>query len=112
MDTFIKIFTVVAVWLLMIGLLMYGILLLMHIFNQIFNQKWASSIVGKWKDHSYELPMSGIAAFGIVSLLRSQVEGPLEFKAFSLEFTGPAGPVTLWVVVYLSIVLSLKILKK
>ena len=107
MDTFIDILTVVAVGLLMIGLLMYGILLLGH----TFGQRWAS-IVGKWKDHSYELPMSGIAAFAIVSLLRSQVDGPLEFKAFSLEFTGPAGPVTLWVVVYLSIVLSLKILKK
>jgi hypothetical protein len=33
----------------------------------------------------------------------------LTFKAFNLEFSGPAGPVTLWIVIYLTLVASIRI---
>lgn len=34
----------------------------------------------------------------------------LSFKAFGLEFTGPAGPVSLWVICYLAMAASMKLL--
>jgi hypothetical protein len=53
------------------------------------------------------LPCSAVAAFGIVSMLEISA-GKLEFKAFNLDFTGPAGPVTLWVLCYLTLVGSIR----
>jgi hypothetical protein len=52
------------------------------------------------------LPVSAVAAFGIVSVLEIG-SGKLEFKAFGLDFTGPAGPATLWLVCYLALVGSI-----
>jgi hypothetical protein len=53
--------------------------------------------------------MSGIAAFAIVNLLPGTKDGSLAFEAFSLKFSGPAVPATLWIVVYLSLVVSFKL---
>jgi len=52
------------------------------------------------------LPVSAVAAFGIVSVLEIGA-GKLEFKAFGLDFTGPAGPATLWLVCYIALVGSI-----
>jgi hypothetical protein len=80
-----------------------------------FDEKIENHIVNKWDSHAFEIPMSGIVAFAIVSLLRSPTndsDDPLTFTAFNLEFSGPVAPTTLWVVVYLTIVVSFKLLKK
>jgi hypothetical protein len=63
------------------------------------------------------IPCSAIAAFAIVaSLLRvfppEKVDGDLAIKAFSLEFTGPSGPVTLWLICFLGFVIAIKLLTK
>jgi hypothetical protein len=92
------------------ALIVYCFILLLYVFNLEF----AVTIVKAWPAYAFDLPMSGIASFAIVSLLREiggSKDGSLSFKAFSLEFNGPAGPATLWVVVFLSIVVSFKLLK-
>ena len=67
--------------------------------------------------YMFGLPISAIVAFGIVALLDTlapagkDASGKLEFKAFGLTFSGPAGPVTLWVAVYLTLVGSMQIVK-
>ena len=108
MELLINIVTAVTIGLLILGLGAYGILLI----GYMFNVAQAKKIVDEWQDHTFEVPMSGVAAFAIVSMLRASENGALEFKAFGLEFDGPAGPTTLWVVVYLTIVVSFKLLKK
>jgi hypothetical protein len=63
------------------------------------------------------IPCAAVAAFAIVaSLLKvfppsSDEKGQLEFKAFGLEFTGPSGPITLWLMCFLGFVLALKLLR-
>jgi len=64
----------------------------------------------------FGLPISGVVAFAIVALLDTifpatkDSSGKLEFKAFGLTFSGPAGHVTLWIAVYLTLVSSIRII--
>jgi hypothetical protein len=63
------------------------------------------------------LPCAAISAFAIVTaLLRAYplstvANGQLEFRAFGLEFSGPSGPITLWLMCFLGFVLALKLLR-
>jgi hypothetical protein len=63
------------------------------------------------------IPCAAVAAFAIVaSLLKvfppsSDEKGQLELKAFGLEFTGPSGPITLWLMCFLAFVFALKLLR-
>jgi disulfide bond formation protein DsbB len=67
--------------------------------------------------YTFGLPICGVGAFAIVSVLErlapahDDPSGKLEFKAFGLTFSGPAGPVTLWVVCYLVLVASIRIVQ-
>jgi len=53
--------------------------------------------------------MSALGALCIVLLLRLS-SGPLEFKAIGFEFRGASGQVVLWVVCFLAMVASVKLL--
>jgi hypothetical protein len=63
------------------------------------------------------IPCAAISAFAIVAALlktfppSSDEDGELEFKAFGLEFSGPSGPITLWLMCFLGFVLALKLLR-
>ena len=55
------------------------------------------------------LPCATAGAFVIVSLFR-QHEDPIEIKGLGFEIRGAAGPVVLWVLVFLTISVSIKLL--
>jgi hypothetical protein len=63
------------------------------------------------------IPCAALASFGIVaSLLKVfppavSANGQLEIKAFGLEFSGPAGPITLWLACFMGFVFALKLLR-
>ena len=63
------------------------------------------------------IPASGIGAFGIVSLFWSAFpqhgtsEDPLSLHFLNLEFTGPSGPITLWVLCFLSLVFAMNLFR-
>jgi hypothetical protein len=63
------------------------------------------------------IPCGAISAFAIVTVLlrtfppKPNDVGLLAFKAFGLEFSGPAGPITLWLMCFLGFVVSLKLLR-
>lgn len=62
------------------------------------------------------LPACALGAFAIVFLFNARFgstssDEATVLKIFSLEFTGPGGPTTLWVLCYLSIVLSIRVLR-
>jgi hypothetical protein len=64
------------------------------------------------------IPCSAISAFAIVTVLL-QVFKPAEgtdkaisFKAFGLVFSGPSGPITLWLLCFLAFVAALRLLRK
>ena len=55
------------------------------------------------------LPLCALAALCLVLLLRS-TSGPIEFEAVGLKFKGASGPIIMWVVTYLAMVASVKLL--
>jgi hypothetical protein len=63
------------------------------------------------------LPCAAMASFAIVTILlrafpsSQTANGSLAFKAFGLEFSGPSGPITLWLMCFLGFVIALKLLR-
>jgi hypothetical protein len=63
------------------------------------------------------LPCAAISAFAIVAgllkafPLSADPTGQLQLKAFGLEFSGPSGPITLWLMCFLGFVFALKLLR-
>ena len=57
------------------------------------------------------LPLAAFASLILVVFLE-HTTGPLEFEGLGFKFRGASGPVILWVLCYLSFVLSFKILWK
>ena len=58
------------------------------------------------------LPMAAALAFGIVVAFQQTSEGPLSMRLGPLEFSGPAGPILLWVVCFLAAVFAISLLAK
>ncbi len=62
----------------------------------------------------FGLPIAGGAAFGIVTLFEHlstarKEGGTISFKIFNAEFSGPAGPTTLWLACFLTLLLGIKV---
>jgi hypothetical protein len=55
------------------------------------------------------LPAAGIFAFLVVATFES-TSGQIEFEAIGLKFKGAAGPLLMWVITFLSIVLAIHLL--
>jgi len=55
------------------------------------------------------LPMAALASLCIVLVLRIS-SGPIEFEVWGLKFKGAAAPIVFWILCYLSIAVSIKIL--
>jgi hypothetical protein len=63
------------------------------------------------------IPCSAISAFAVVAVLL-KVFPPsvgtgevMVVKAFNLEFSGPSGPITLWLMCFLGFVMAMKLLR-
>ncbi len=90
--------------------------LMMH-----FGNKYAQDQMGeeKWKNYFVDnfsfivgLPMSTVGAFGLVVYFESTSTDPIKISLWGLELEGPAGPLMMWVVVFLAIVLGIRALRK
>ena len=63
------------------------------------------------------LPVSAVGAFGVVAVFwsafpqRSLAGDVVELEFLGLNFSGPSGPITLWVVCFLSLVFAMYLLK-
>lgn len=112
MLTVTKVFTV---GILIMGMIGYGgLLIAMYFFDK---KRETRATLEKSPELSFGLPFSAIASFGVVALLEStgngnDTAGNLSFKAFGLDFNGPAGPVTLWLLCFGAFVLAIKHLRR
>jgi hypothetical protein len=59
----------------------------------------------------FGVPLASVAAFGLVVFFHEITPGPVEMKALGFELKGPAGQLLMWVVVFLSLVLAIKLLR-
>ena len=63
------------------------------------------------------LPVSGIGSFGVVSVFWSAFphgaseSGDMQLQFMNLQFSGPSGPITLWVLCFLAMVLGMYLFK-
>ncbi|PON11909.1 hypothetical protein C2W62_42365 [Candidatus Entotheonella serta] len=57
----------------------------------------------------FGIPLAVLIAFCIVAILQATA-GTISFKIIGLEFEGAAGPVVLWVLCFLNIVFSIRLL--
>ena len=65
---------------------------------------------------NFGVPAAALVAFVLVSVLWSRFppprsEGEVKLEMLSLRFTGPAGPISLWVICFLAFVFAIWLLK-
>jgi hypothetical protein len=60
----------------------------------------------------FGVPAASVAAFGLVVFFEVTSDESIEMNIWGLELKGPAAPLTMWVVVFLALVLALKVLSK
>jgi hypothetical protein len=114
-EKFVSVMKQGVVSLFFLGLIVYSAQMAAY----AFNWSWAPTFMTTTTKSQYifGLPICGIAAFSIVCVLEKfsmpKTSGgeKMEFKAFGLTFSGPAGPITLWIVCYLSLVASMEMVK-
>jgi hypothetical protein len=120
MDKVIEYAPAIALTLVALGLLGYGIaLVLAAFFPKALGGRGAQ--LATWfttaPAQNLGLPCAAISAFAIIAVLlkafppASNASGQLLLKAFGLEFSGPSGPITLWLMCFLGFVFALKLLR-
>ena len=67
---------------------------------------WISTLFREHYVFFIGLPFAGFVAYFIVGTLEN-VRGQIEFEALSVKFKGASGPILMWVLVYLVLVLSI-----
>jgi hypothetical protein len=103
-----------------IGLFGYGVALLLAAFFSGKDGTLGARLSTWFTTHPAQnigIPCAAISAFAIVAVLlnafppSSDASGQLAFKVFGLEFSGPSGPITLWLMCFLGFVVALKLLR-
>ncbi|MCA9006215.1 MAG: hypothetical protein KDA70_13165 [Planctomycetaceae bacterium] len=116
----------IAIVILAAGLIGYALALALAAFGNATSTTSDLAVLGKWIADWIEqnpycnlgIPCSALASYAIVSALLeafpppTEKNGDLIIKAFSLEFSGPSGPVTLWLICFLGFVFAMKLLGK
>lgn len=75
------------------------------------------SLVGLLKEQTFivqfpvivGIPFSSVVAFIVVSLLR-YTSGPIEFEVIGFKFKDASGPVVMWILCFLALILGIKTL--
>ncbi len=109
-----------AVLTVVMGVVGYAVALLLAAFGSA-RQDTVSGGLRAWISsapaQNLGIPCATMAAFSIVAILlrafppSTNENGLLSFKAFGLEFSGPSGPITLWLICFLGFILALKLLR-
>ena len=73
------------------------------------HETWAAFVLGHF-GLVIGLPMAAALAFAIVVAFQQTSEGPVSLRFGPLEFSGPAGPIVLWVLCFLATVLAIRLL--
>ena len=100
-----------TLWAVLIGGGLFGLYFLTFIvyFTYFSADQWLVQIAKAHYAAAIGLPLMAIAALLIVSTFRITA-GDLDFELFGMRLKGAAGPVVLWVIVYLAMVLGVAVL--
>ncbi len=100
-----------TLWAVLIGGGLFGFYFLIFIvyFTYISPDQWLIQVAKAHYAGAIGLPLMAIAALLIVSTFRITA-GELDFELFGMRLKGAAGPVVLWVIVFLAMVLGVWVL--
>jgi amino acid transporter len=71
---------------------------------------WKSFLIDK-HPLIFGLPTAATTAFGLVAFFGVATPGPIDLNLWGLHFTGPAGPLVMWIITFLSLCLAILMLK-
>ena len=71
---------------------------------------WMLTVIRRHFAGTITVPLSAISSACIVLLLGTATGGDLSFEAGLVHFKGASGPVTLWLVCFVAMVLAVKLL--
>ena len=119
MNALIQIAPALAIAVVVLGIAAYLVILGLAAFGSKEPNSTAARLriwVGSAPAQNIGLPAAAMAAFAVVAILLrafppADANGQLSFRAFGLEFTGPSGPITLWLVCFLGLVFALRLLR-
>jgi hypothetical protein len=96
-------------------LAIYGVLLFMAFVYPLNLETFRTTVESNLR-LNIGVPFAAVGAFGIVAALwrlfppGEGAAGEIRIEFFSLTFSGPSGPITLWVICFLCFVFALKLL--
>jgi hypothetical protein len=101
-----------------IGLVFYAVLLLFWVAGQVGASwgEWAVKLEEKYgAEYVFGIPIAGVVTTVVVLLFGRASPGDAsekyKFKAFGLEFSGPAAPATIWIVLWLTFMATIWLLR-
>lgn len=100
------------------GLLIYFVTLLLAFIVNLSALSEFKALILSNLAFNVGLPTSAVGAFGVVSVFWSafpqtgEKGEPLTLNFLNLQFTGPSGPITLWVVCFLALVFAMYLLRE
>lgn len=97
------------------GLLLYGLSIFAAFVLNLSVLEPFKKLIASNLGRNVGLPASAVGSFCIVIIFwelfpPQKLEQGVSLELFGLAFTGPTGPVTLWIACYLAFVLSIKTL--
>jgi hypothetical protein len=98
-----------ASWLIVIGCAAFTAVFLFGGAWNILHEAWLLDVAREHFAATVGLPFAALAALVIVVVLEISA-GPIEFEGFGLKFKGAADPVVFWILVFLAINASIKLL--
>lgn len=106
----------IASWVIMFGTclfaaMFFGFLIYHSLWPTTSSGSWFVSILEKQFGATVALPLSGIASVCVILLLKATT-GPIEFEGLGFKFRGASGPIVLWVMCFLAMVLGIHLLWK
>jgi len=87
----------------------FGFMTVESIWGKSDPHNWLTKLVNVHYAALVGTPMSAATAFCIVSLLKV-TNGPIEFEAIGFKFRGASGPIVLWILCFLVIVIGFHLL--
>jgi hypothetical protein len=98
-------------WVFLIAAVLYSIFHIgFVIWPVVHGEPWITKIVIDHYAAIIGLPFAAFGALGLVFLLDSRSETPIEFKAIGFEFKGASAPIVLWVICFLAMAGAVKLL--
>ena len=104
-------------WIVAIFVAAVALLLVAHFSFEVLNQEYIAFGAGAEMVRNNQLNISGIISAIVAAAISTFLvflfggtRGALDFKALGFQFTGPSGPITLWCMCFIAIIIGIKVL--